>query len=143
VWIELQSSGHEYTARAALVHNSHSSCARRLAWFGAVRYNIGGMEFSCNDIEHGVLRGNAPSPASLGVLLGRPRWASNTFKKKDPRARLVRDSQRRPIPAAPDARSATSVWPLPGGCTRQHAPKSCTRHLRSSRPSKAESFANK
>ena len=62
----------------------------RLAWFSAVRYNIGGMEFSCNDIEHGVLRGNAPSPASLGVLLGRPRWASNTFKKKDPRARLVR-----------------------------------------------------
>ena len=68
---------------------------RRLAWFGAVRYNIGGMEFSCNDIEHGVLRGNAPSPASLGVLLGRPRWASNTFKKKDPRARLVRDSHAR------------------------------------------------
>ncbi len=65
-------------------------CSRRLQWFGAVRYNIGGVEFSCNDIEHGVLRGNAPSPASIGVLLGRPRWASNTFKKKDPRARLVR-----------------------------------------------------
>jgi glutaredoxin len=65
------------------------STLKRLAWFGAVRYNIGGMEFSCNDIEHGVLRGNAPSPASLGVLLGRPRWASNTFKKKDPRARLA------------------------------------------------------
>lgn len=71
-----------------------ASCVlRRLAWFSAVRYSIGGMEFSCNDIEHGVLRGNAPSPASLGVLLGRPRWASNTFKKKDPRARLVRDSR--------------------------------------------------
>jgi Protein of unknown function, DUF547 len=87
---ELQSNGHECSAQAAPVRSSHSSCKRRLAWFGAVRYNIGGMEFSCNDIEHGVLRGNAPSPASLGVLLGRPRWASNTFKKKDPRARLVR-----------------------------------------------------
>ena len=72
-------------------HATSLSCMLRLAWFSAVRYNIGGMEFSCNDIEHGVLRGNAPSPASLGVLLGRPRWASNTFKKKDPRARLVRN----------------------------------------------------
>lgn len=61
----------------------------RLQWFSQVRYNIGGMDFSCNDMEHGVLRGNAASPASLGVLLGKPSWAKPTFKQKDPRARLV------------------------------------------------------
>mmetsp|Transcript_869 Transcript_869/g.2685 ORF Transcript_869/g.2685 Transcript_869/m.2685 type:complete len:544 (+) Transcript_869:814-2445(+) len=65
------------------------STIKRLQWFSQVRYTIGGMDFSCNDIEHGVLRGNAPSPASIGVLLGKPSWARPTFKKGDPRARLA------------------------------------------------------
>jgi hypothetical protein len=59
-------------------------------WFGAVKYNIGGFDFSANDIEHGVLRANAASPSSLGSLLGRPDWARGQFKAGDPRLALVR-----------------------------------------------------
>lgn len=40
-------------------------------------------------MEHGVLRGNAPSPASLFALLGKPQWAGKTFKTSDPRAALA------------------------------------------------------
>ena len=47
--------------------------------------------FSSNDMEHGVLRGNAASPAHPWSLLGRPQWAPPAFAKAaDPRAALVR-----------------------------------------------------
>ena len=50
----------------------------------------GGYRFTSNDIEHGVLRGNAPGPASLLVLLRLPRqWAGHTFAAGDPRAALA------------------------------------------------------
>jgi len=65
-------------------------CVRRLYWFGAVKYNIGGLDFSANDVEHGVLRANAASPTSVGSLLGRPDWAGRQFKAGDPRLPLVR-----------------------------------------------------
>lgn len=61
----------------------------RLKWFAGIKYVIGGREFSSNDIEHGVLRGNAPSPAALFSLLGKPQWAGHTFKKGDPRLALA------------------------------------------------------
>ena len=42
----------------------------RLSFFSGLKYEIGGLVFSCDDVEHGVLRGNAPSPAAPGQLLG-------------------------------------------------------------------------
>jgi hypothetical protein len=39
-----------------------------------------------DDVEHGVLRGNKPSPASLFALIGKPHWAGPIFKEGDPRA---------------------------------------------------------
>ena len=42
----------------------------RLGFFSGLKYEIGGLVFSCDDVEHGVLRGNAPSPAAPGQLLG-------------------------------------------------------------------------
>ena len=45
---------------------------------------------AANDIEHGVLRGNAASPASPFVLLGLPQFAGKTFGKGDPRLPQVR-----------------------------------------------------
>lgn len=45
---------------------------------------------AANDIEHGVLRGNAASPASPFVLLGLPQFAGKTFGKGDPRLLQVR-----------------------------------------------------
>lgn len=40
-------------------------------------------------MEHGVLRGNRPTPASPWVLLGVPQWSSGYFKATDPRASYV------------------------------------------------------
>ncbi|PSC73843.1 hypothetical protein C2E20_3010 [Micractinium conductrix] len=61
----------------------------RLRWFDNISYLIGGTRWSSNDVEHGVLRGNAPSPASLFSLLGKPQWAGRTFKAGDQRAALA------------------------------------------------------
>lgn len=61
----------------------------RLKWFDSISYLVGGARWSSNDIEHGVLRGNSPSPASLFSLLGKPQWAGPTFKAGDPRAKLA------------------------------------------------------
>jgi Protein of unknown function, DUF547 len=58
-----------------------------LNWFNAVKYDIAGMSFSANDIEHGVLRGNRSSPASLGSLLGFK--GGHYFRSDDPRVSQV------------------------------------------------------
>lgn len=42
---------------------------KRLTFFGDALYRIGADTFSANDIEHGILRNNATSPASVGALL--------------------------------------------------------------------------
>uniref|UniRef100_A0A061R7D0 Duf547-domain-containing protein n=1 Tax=Tetraselmis sp. GSL018 TaxID=582737 RepID=A0A061R7D0_9CHLO len=73
------------------VYGAPTSTLDRLRWFGSLKYDIGGAEFSADDIEHGVLRGNRPSPASLFALIGRPQWAEGHFKRSDPRARLAID----------------------------------------------------
>ena len=54
------------------------------------------MTFSTLDMEHGILRGNAPSPAAIPVLLGKPEWAKPYFKEGDKRRKLV-CLQRRPV----------------------------------------------
>ncbi|KAI7842058.1 hypothetical protein COHA_004256 [Chlorella ohadii] len=74
---------------ALLVFGAAQGTFSRLRWFDSVSYLIGGQRFSSNDIEHGVLRGNKPSPASLLCLLGKPQWAGPTFRPGDPRAALA------------------------------------------------------
>jgi len=51
----------------------------RSAFFGKTKFNIGGLLFSLNDLEHGVLRANARHPYAI----------SPTFGKGDPRAKLA------------------------------------------------------
>lgn len=68
---------------------------------GGARYLIGGYEYSADDLEHGVLRGNRPTPSSLGGLLstwlpasvlpGPLTTAGRPFKDGDPRAAYVID----------------------------------------------------
>ena len=70
--------------------HAHALCVARLVWFAQVKYTIGGLSFSTLDMEHGVLRGNAPSPAALAVLLGQPQLAKPYFQDSDPRKKLVR-----------------------------------------------------
>lgn len=48
-----------------------------------------GLAAQADDIEHGILRGNATAPASLGALLKLPFLARPQFKKGDPRREYV------------------------------------------------------
>ena len=72
-------------------HRCSNAC--RLRWFSSIKYNIGGQDYSADDIEHGILRGNRPASASLPVLLGHPEWSSGHFKRGDPRLKQVRTSR--------------------------------------------------
>jgi hypothetical protein len=40
----------------------------RLSFFGRYTYDIGGHAYSCDDIEHGVLRGNRPGAVAPSPL---------------------------------------------------------------------------
>jgi hypothetical protein len=55
----------------------------------AARYNIGGCEYTADDLENGILRGNRPAASSLGMLLGVPKLSSGPFGRGDPRAAKV------------------------------------------------------
>mmetsp|Transcript_21685 Transcript_21685/g.41419 ORF Transcript_21685/g.41419 Transcript_21685/m.41419 type:complete len:599 (+) Transcript_21685:1-1797(+) len=71
----------------------HGTCARgspkntaeRLKFFGGISYHIGGHDYSADDVEHGVLRSNATTPANPIALAGYPQYASATFSQQDPR----------------------------------------------------------
>lgn len=49
----------------------------RFSFYSSNKYLVGYQEFSLDDIEHGILRGNRPSPSNL---LGK-----QSFSSKDPR----------------------------------------------------------
>ena len=57
----------------------------RLTFFDRFRYDIGGVLWSCDDIEHGALRGNRPGAASFGPLVGAPAVSPGPFAPDDPR----------------------------------------------------------
>lgn len=65
--------------------------AGRLAFFRGARYVLSGQVFTSQDIEDGVLRGNRPGAAALGVLLGQPWLSKGPFHGEDPRRALVCD----------------------------------------------------
>lgn len=74
---------------ALVVFGPASNTLARLQWFASIRYVIGGQEYSSNDIEHGVLRNNKPSPANLLSLVGLSSIAPKTFKPGDARLSQV------------------------------------------------------
>jgi glutaredoxin len=86
-WINMYNS---LIVHAVCVFGPATSTLERLTWFDKVSYNIGGHRFSANDIEHGILRSNAPSPASLWSILGISRLAKPIFaNEKDPRVQYI------------------------------------------------------
>jgi Protein of unknown function, DUF547 len=64
---------------------SPANLLKRLTFFGDACYRIGADTYSANDIEHGVLRNNATSPASAGALLGFGPLKKPQFKSGDRR----------------------------------------------------------
>eukprot|EP00889_Picochlorum_renovo_P004562 jgi/Picre1/31592/NNA_006944.t1 len=86
-WINMYNS---LIVHAVCVFGPATSTLERLTWFDKVSYNIGGHRFSANDIEHGILRSNAPSPASVWSILGISRLAKPIFaNEKDPRVQYI------------------------------------------------------
>ncbi len=74
-----------------------SGTLARLSWFANIKYIVGGLDYSSNDIEHGVLRGNKPSPAHPLSLLGLSQLAPPTFKSGDPRLPQVHSCTALPV----------------------------------------------
>jgi len=70
---------------ATIVKGVPDDTFKRLKFFDQAKYDIGGLQYSANDIEHGVLRSNRPSPAAIGVLLGKPELSRGPFKNGDAR----------------------------------------------------------
>lgn len=87
----------------ALIVHATASCGavatplERVSFFSSVKYRIGGSDYSADDMENGVLRGNRPAASNLWALVGLPQLSGGQFPdKSDPRrARVV---------AEPDAR---------------------------------------
>mmetsp|Transcript_12493 Transcript_12493/g.31728 ORF Transcript_12493/g.31728 Transcript_12493/m.31728 type:complete len:494 (-) Transcript_12493:108-1589(-) len=65
-----------------------SNIIERLMFFGNVKYCINRQIYSCNDIEHGILRDNACNPSSLLGLVRLGMFAK-TFSGSDPRRAFV------------------------------------------------------
>lgn len=85
-WINMYNA---LIVHALVVFGPATSTLQRLTWFGDVSYTIGGYRFSANDIEHGVLRGNASNPASLWNILGVSCLAQPIFPPDDPRRQFA------------------------------------------------------
>jgi len=60
---------------ANVVIGAPKTASDRMRFFPGVKYNVGGLVYSADDIEHGILRCNRPTPASLWALLGMPQRA--------------------------------------------------------------------
>ena len=60
---------------AFCVNGCPSSILAKVSLFSKASYNIGGLRFSANDIENGILRGNRRPPGKFSAV----------FKKSDPR----------------------------------------------------------
>ena len=85
-WINIYNS---LIVHAITVRGPAKDLLQRLRWFGDISYVIGGCKFSANDIEHGILRANAPSPASFWSIVGLKNCAPPTFSQKDPRVKFA------------------------------------------------------
>ena len=72
-------------------HGPPRTIADRASFFSKYSYVIGGLPYSCDDIEHGVLRNNQASPAHVLSLLGMKRLAPRTFAHGDRRQRMCID----------------------------------------------------
>ena len=85
-WINMYNA---LIVHALAVFGPATSTLQRLTWFGDISYSIGGYRFSANDIEHGILRGNAANPASLWNILGISSLAQPMFSSGDSRRQFA------------------------------------------------------
>jgi hypothetical protein len=75
---------------AHVVHGAPNSVLRRWSFFKSLSYRIAGMDFTLDDIEHGVLRGNQTRPYGLirQFRPGDPRM-QYVLSRRDPRIHFV------------------------------------------------------
>ncbi len=104
----MQVAGKLVQVHAMVVFGPATGTLQRLAWFAKINYIIGGLQYSSNDMEHGVLRGNKPSPANPLSLIGLSQLAPLTFKRGDPR--LAQVSTAVPHRATPHVEFCLSIY---------------------------------
>ena len=76
------------TVVAGPPHNGITGFFDRLSYFDRHAYEVEGVMYTCDDIEHGCLRGNQPSAASIGAIVGFPKLSRGPFANpNDPRRR--------------------------------------------------------
>ncbi|KAK4538643.1 hypothetical protein CDCA_CDCA19G4668 [Cyanidium caldarium] len=75
---------------AHIVHGAPTTMLRRWSFFKSLSYRIAGVDFSLDDIEHGVLRGNQTRPYGLirQFRPGNPRM-QYVLSRRDPRVHFV------------------------------------------------------
>ncbi|BAM79760.1 similar to guanine nucleotide exchange factor [Cyanidioschyzon merolae strain 10D] len=75
---------------AHVVHGPPNTVLRRWSFFKSLSYRIAGMDFTLDDIEHGVLRGNQTRPYGLirQFRPGDPRM-QYVLSRRDPRIHFV------------------------------------------------------
>jgi glutaredoxin len=61
-----------------------------MSFYSSIIYDIGGLTYSADDMENGVLRGNKPGAANPWALIGFPQMSKGQFpEEKDPRRRVI------------------------------------------------------
>ncbi|GAX80471.1 hypothetical protein CEUSTIGMA_g7910.t1 [Chlamydomonas eustigma] len=69
-----------------------SNASTRSRFFTYAQYCIGGNEYTADDMENGVLRGNRPAASNIWSVLGLPQFSKGQFPDKaDPRRAKVVD----------------------------------------------------
>jgi len=74
---------------ALVVLGTRMNALQRAKFFASAKYNIGGYDYSADDMENGVLRGNRAAASNLWVVLGLHQLSGGQFKKGDPRRAKV------------------------------------------------------
>lgn len=54
---------------ATVARGAPADIAARLSFFSSISYQLGGHEYTADEIEHGVLRGNRPSAYTFLVCV--------------------------------------------------------------------------
>lgn len=82
---------------ATATYGTAMTTLERVSFFSSVKYNIGGSDYSADDMENGVLRGNRPAASNLWALVGLPGLSGGQFPDKS-------DPRRGKVVSEPDAR---------------------------------------
>lgn len=75
---------------ALVVYGTRMSTVQRSRFYSQdARYNLGGHDYTADDLENGILRGNRSAASNLFNLVGLPQFSGGQFRGGDPRLAKV------------------------------------------------------